>query len=88
MTINDIKNRIQFENQIKVYFKLATRSPIIGKFIKLSDHEEKYAKGYIRFISENNRRVYQEGDLSVAKLILIESISWIEKVPEYATVRN
>lgn len=37
----------------KGYFRNPNRMPIFGKFVAMKDHDELWAKGYVRFISRS-----------------------------------
>lgn len=56
MTHSEVSNLVQFSvntlSQVKVFLKL--RTPIIGRFVCLSDSKDLSQKGMIRFVSARN----------------------------------
>ena len=64
---------IAADKKSKVYLKM--RTPIIGKFLRLSDYDEKINKGWVRFVSEGNMWLWETSHKEhVTRLFKVEDI--------------
>lgn len=62
MEKNEMLNKIEYSikegKKCRIYFKDVTRSPIIGKFVKLGDHRFVESKGGFRFVSDSKELIF------------------------------
>lgn len=58
--INTIEESIVGNHTARVYFRTLNRTPMYGKFVKLSDHKEKISKDFVRFVNGGNFEAFDE----------------------------
>lgn len=74
---------------IQVRLNMRLRQPLFGKLVTCSDHDEMISKGFIRFVSESRRDIFegnsiydldqkQKGNIALTRLIAISDIEWIK----------
>lgn len=88
MTLQDIRNQIEQsianKHKVKVYFRLETRTPLYGKFVRLNDAAYLELKNMYRFVNEPVIEKFDKTNsyeiFSYTRILTIESILFVKEV--------
>ena len=77
--ISAVNKSISEGSKAKAYREM--RTPIFGKFLALSDHEDLMSKGMVRFLSESRADQYAvKPDITLTRIYVLRSFYIILKV--------